>query len=438
MSSRPPVIVLGAGLAGLGCAHELGRRALVLEREPRVGGMARSVARQGFTFDCTGHWLHFAHPHTEGLARELLGDGLERIDRRAAISSQGITTPYPFQANTFGRPPRVVADCVLGYFRAREAVARGELPPPRNFEDYIRWHLGDGIARHFMLPYNTKLWTVPPAALDHTWCDRFVPAPTPEEVVRGALEPAGAGHGLGYNATFLYPRAGGIGVLAEALRASVAAEVRTGVAVTRIDWRGRVVASSAGESLAWQVLVSTAPLPDLVALLSDPPELVAAAARRLRAASVTYWDVGLPRPNRPGDAHWTYFPDPDVPFYRVGSPSAVLPALAPPGHRSLYVEVSHQRGTPVPATDAEVLRGLATAGLVGADEVAVLCERHTLDCAYVIMDSDYGDARRVVLDWLKSQRILSVGRYGAWTYDSMEGALVQGRRAAEQALELVS
>lgn len=434
----PPIVILGAGLAGLGCARELGRRAVVLEREPRVGGMARSVTRGGFTFDLTGHWLHFADRGTEALARELLGAGLERIARRAAITSQGITTPYPFQANTYGRPARVVADCVLGYFRAREAAARGEMPPPRNFEEHIRRHLGDGIARHFMVPYNTKLWTVPPAALDHEWCERFVPTPTPDEVVRGALEPAGAGHGLGYNASFLYPRDGGIGALALALRASLEAEVRTGVVVTRVDWRRRTIETSAGSPLGWRALVSTAPLPDLVALLVDPPELVRTAARRLRAASVTYWDVGLPRANRPGDAHWTYFPDPDVPFYRAGSPSAVLPTLAPPGHRSLYVEVSHPRGTLVPATEAEVLRGLVAVGLVASDEQPVLVTRETLDCAYVIMDAEYGGARRLVLEWLASVGILSVGRYGAWTYDSMEGALVQGRRAAAQAAELAS
>jgi protoporphyrinogen oxidase len=438
MSSPPPIIILGAGLAGLGCARELGRRALVLEREREVGGLARSVRRGGFTFDLTGHWLHCADPRTEALARELLGDGLERVARRAAVTSQGITTPFPFQANTFGRPPRVIADCVLGYFRAREAAARGDQAPPRSFEDFIRQRLGDGVARHFMVPYNTKLWTVPPAALDPAWCERFVPTPTPDEVVRGALEPAGAGHGLGYNASFLYPRTGGIGVLAGALRASVAAEVRTGIAVTRIDWRAHSLETSTGARLGWQALVSTAPLPDLVAHLVDPPELVAIAARRLRAASVTYWDVGLPHPNRPGDSHWTYFPDPEVPFYRAGAPSAVMPALAPPGHRSLYVEVSHPRGTPAPASDADVLRGLVAVGLVASSEEPVVFEHQTLDCAYVIMDADYGGARRVVLDWLGSQRILSVGRYGDWTYDSMEGALTQGRRAAERLRELGS
>lgn len=430
-----PLVIVGAGLAGLACALHVGRPVVLLEREAEVGGVARTFVRNGFYFDTTGHWLHFADPETEGLVRRLLGDDLVRIRRRAAVYSQGVGTAYPFQANTFGRPAEVVAECVLGYFRAREAAARGAHPPPATFEDFIRQRLGDGIARHFMIPYNTKLWTVPPAAMDHAWCARFVPTPTPEEVVRGALSPAGAGHGLGYNATFSYPRTGGIGRLAEALRRAGRAEVRTGFAVMRVDWRRRVLEARGGARLGYRTLVSTMPLPDLVAALVDPPDAVRDAARSLRAASVTYWDVGFTRPNPPGDAHWTYFPDPDVPFYRVGAPSAVLAGLAPPGCRSLYVEVSHPRGAPVPATDEEVLQALRRVGLAAENEEPAVMARTTLDCAYVIMDRGYGAARARLLAWLESERILSVGRYGAWVYDSMEGAIQQGQRAAARVAE---
>ena len=60
--------------------------------------------------------------------------------------SKAVTTPYPFQANTYGLPQDVVAECVLGYFRAQEAQAKGSLSPPTSFEDFIRQRMGDGIA----------------------------------------------------------------------------------------------------------------------------------------------------------------------------------------------------------------------------------------------------------------------------------------------------
>ncbi|MBI3178430.1 MAG: amine oxidase, partial [Deltaproteobacteria bacterium] len=152
--------------------------------------------------------------------------------------------------------------------------------------------------------------------------------------------------------------------------------------------------------------------------------------------SVTYWDIGLSGANRPDDPHWVYFPERDLPFYRAGSTSAAVPSAAPAGCRSLYVEVSHPRGKVCGVTDAHVLAGLRRVGLVGERQEPLFAERSTLDCAYVIMDHAYGAARATLLDWLAREHILSVGRYGAWTYDSMEGAMIQGRDAAARVRDM--
>jgi protoporphyrinogen oxidase len=426
------VIIIGAGLTGLACARQLGKQALVIESAPEVGGSARTYRRGGFLFDVTGHWLHLGSDEGLRLVRGLMDGELERYDRRAGIYAHGVRTAYPFQAHTFGLPPAVVADCLLGFFAAREARARGSAKE-RTFEDFIRSRLGDGIAKHFMLPYNTKLWTVPPAAMDSAWCERFVPQPTPEEVVWGALQPAGAGRELGYNAHFYYPKSGGIGRLVERLRAQVESEVATGVAVRAVDWRRQRLTLATGVELGYRSLVSTMPLCELVRCLVAPPDSIRDAAAELRAASVTYWDVGLAAPNGPQDLHWTYYPEPALPFYRAGAPSAVARHLVPAGCRSLYVELSHPRGSPPSVTDDAVLAALREVGLVGEHEQPRVWQRSTIDCAYVIMDQAYGRARSSVLDWLQSQKILSVGRYGGWTYDSMEDALLAGTKAAPEA-----
>ncbi len=427
------VVILGAGLAGLSCARHLGGGYRIFEKENETGGVARTHRRGDFLFDLTGHWLHLCDPGIETLVMQLMGDRLVRVERRATIHSHGVRTAYPFQANTYGLPLEVVSDCVLGYFRAREAEVRGGLPEPRSFEDYIQRRMGGGIARHFMIPYNTKLWGVPPSEMSHEWCGRFVPIPTPEEVVRGALAPAGAGHGIGYNASFLYPSSGGIGALALALEQSLSAPVTKSAPVVQVDWKAKRAHFAGGKSADYRVLVSTLPLKSFVGLLSDAPEAVRDAAAKLRATSVTYWDVGVRGENSPDDAHWIYFPEADVPFYRAGSASAAAGYLAPKGHRSYYVEVSHPQGSPAPASDADILAGMRRVGLLGERDEPVLLEHTTIDGAYVVMDHDYGAARGLLLEWLERQGILSVGRYGAWTYDSMEGAMVQGRDAAAKA-----
>ena len=421
----PKTLIIGAGLAGLTCAYHRKAESLVLERSDGVGGMARTFARQGFLFDCTGHWLHLSDPSMRQFVASLLPD-LLTVQRRAAVFSHQTLTPYPFQAHTHGLPTQVVADCVLGYFRARETAHQD---PERSFEDFIRRRMGDGIAQHFMLPYNTKLWTVAPSEMAYTWCQRFVPLPTPEEIVYGALQPQGTGEALGYNATFLYPRQGGIGALAQALARDL--PVRFNAAVHKVDWRAKEVQLITGERLGYQTLVSTMPLKALAQSLVAAPEAVQHAAAQLRSASVTYWNVGLARANGPQDAHWIYFPEAQVPFYRAGSSSAAVPGVAPAGHRSYYVEVSHPTGSACPASDADILRGLRSVGLLRPDEEPVLMEAQTLDCAYVIMDQQFGAARALLLEWLQAQRILSIGRYGAWTYDSMEGAMLQGKNVTQ-------
>ncbi len=430
--STPPFVIIGAGLAGLSCAFHLRRPRLLLEASATVGGVARSVERGGFTFDITGHWLHLRDARMRELVHSLLGSTLQRISRRASIYSHGRLTPYPFQANTYGLPAPVAADCLLGYFAAREKAARGEHPEPTSFEDFIRQRMGDGIARHFMIPYNTKLWTVPPAQMDWRWCERFVPTPSAQEVVYGALLPTGSGQRLGYNATFSYPRAGGIGQLALALAARLDCELHLSTPVEAVDWAGRRVRLGDGRWVAYRRLLSTMPLDDLVAKLIDAPAAIREAGAALRATSVTYWDIGV-RGAAPADSpHWVYFAEPEFPFYRVGIPSAVMPSLAPSGHRSLCAEVSHPRGEHAHASREEVLVGLRHAGLLGVEEEPVLLEKSTIDCAYVIMDHHFDMARRRLLDWLNSQSIESFGRYGAWTYDSMEGAMLQGREVAER------
>src|SRR5687768_4758952 len=118
--ASPITVILGAGLAGLSCARHLGGGYQLFERADAVGGAARTFRRGDFWFDVTGHWLHLKDEAISRLAHELLGDELVQVTRRASIDSNGVRTPYPFQAHTYGLPAGVVADCVLGYFRARE------------------------------------------------------------------------------------------------------------------------------------------------------------------------------------------------------------------------------------------------------------------------------------------------------------------------------
>ncbi|HEU4406577.1 MAG TPA: FAD-dependent oxidoreductase [Polyangiaceae bacterium] len=427
-AARADVVVLGAGLTGLSAALELDRAGApfrLLERAGRVGGHAVTDAEEGFRFDRTGHLLHLRDPALREEVVGWLGGECDAIERRSRVYSHGAYTRYPFQANTFGLPPAVAYECVLGFLRAREAPPG---PEPETFEGHCLRAFGEGFARHFFLPYNEKMWGVPPRELTADWCGRFVPRPSLEDVVAGAV--GLNDRELGYNASFLYPRRG-IGALAEAMARRVGRRVELGRAPRAVDWRRRRLALE-GEEVGYRRLVSTAPLDALGRLLVDPPAEVRDAFARLACTSLYYLDVALDAPAG-HDWHWAYVPEGRLPFYRVGVYSHFSPAMAPPGKASLYVELAG-REPPGEAAVAGAIAGLVEMGLVRRAGDVRFARVRRLEHAYVLFDRRRRGALDVILPFLSEHGIEPAGRYGSWTYASMEDALASGRAAARAAL----
>jgi protoporphyrinogen oxidase len=422
-------VIAGGGLAGLSCARELGGDFTLLEAEDRVGGLVRTEVVGGFSFDFTGHWFHARDEDVRNLVQERwLRDNLLTVERRALVYSEGVWTEFPYQHHLHGLAPRTVAECLIGYIQAtvgEEGRALRERPL-RNAAEFIERHLGAGFARHFMLPYNRKLFTVACEELSPEWGGRFIPRPTLDEVVHGAL---GIGHrGAGYNATFWYPRTGGIEALPRAIAREIrGGEVRVGTRIAALDPERRSVRLESGEQMAYGRLVFTLPLSATARLLSGPDEVVE-AARKLRFVSVTVVEIGADDVG--GERfHWAYFPEERFRFYRVGSPSEVNPALAPPGTRSFAVEFSHRGSIDARALVEEALQSLHELGLLDRGRVRVARAR-TIPVAYVLFDHDHAAARAQVVEYLERHDVYVAGRYGRWEYSSMEDAILSGREVA--------
>lgn len=425
-----PVAILGAGLTGLSAAFHLRARRVgcrVFERLPFPGGHAITVEEQGYRFDRTGHLLHLRDPEMRRLALGWIKGGSLEIERRSRVFSHGVYTRYPFQANTFGLPPDVAFRCVTDFVRAHFAKDK---PAPSSFEDYCRLHFGDAISDAFMIPYNEKLWGVHPREITAAWCARFVPLPRLEDVIAGAV--GLNDRELGYNARFTYPRLG-IGQLAEGL-AEAAGPVELSRPALAIDSASRTL-HVAGGPVRYDALVSTMPLPALVRLVTDAPPAVREAAARLRCTHLHYLDIALNGPCLLPH-HWIYVPEPRFPFYRVGSYSNFSPAMAPPNKASLYVELSAREPPDLASLLPRVAADLIEMGLIHTEHSIRFARLRTIDHAYVVFDRHHEPALAVIRPFLRSRGILSAGRYGGWNYSSMEDALLFGRDAAREALEI--
>jgi protoporphyrinogen oxidase len=423
------IVILGGGLAGLATAHFLGATPhVVLEADSEPGGLCRSRVIDGFVFDYTGHLLHLRDPRAEKLVDELWPDTFATVSRNAAIRTRGVTLPFPFQANLHGLPKDIVADCILG---AAEALSHPVPDDPTvSFHVWSLAALGRGISDAFMFPYNTKLFRRDPEDMTADWVSWAVPRPNLAEIVRGAL--GIANERMGYNATFRYPKRGGIEIIPSAFAQRVKT-LRTNARVTSVDLARKRVTIGTGETIAYDRLVSTIPLPHLLAMARGGGFDGAALAARLDWSVVGCLNLGIDRPDVGSGAHWIYFPDADVPFYRAGFPHAMSSGVCPPGTSSLYVEFGLRRDEPAdPALlEKAAIRALVRERILRDDDRVVARDWIRIDPGYVIFDRARQGVMAEAIPRLAALGVKTIGRYGAWTYSYMERAMLDGLEAAE-------
>lgn len=425
------VAIIGGGLAGLSAGYHLHEyEPAVFEKESAIGGLCRSFSQDGFTFDCTGHLIHLKNAYTKELIANLLPDAFQPHERLAAIYSNSVTTPYPFQANTYGLPPQVIKDCVMGFVESLHANGNAR---PANFYDWVVQTFGTGIARHFMLPYNEKFWKQDLRGITSDWVSWSIPKPTLEEVVNGAL--GLTNKGMGYNPKFIYPRNGGIDCLPQALARNIR-KVYTQRVVEYIEPRKKYIRFNDGNEERYDVLISTLPLPVAFRILKDTPDFLVEDAEQLRAISVLNINIGIDRP-RVSDQHWIYFPEEQFVFSRVGFPMNFSKSVAPEGTSSIYIEITHQPGQAMNIEQAyeRSLTDLRKAGILRVGDR--ILTRHVLDIgfAYVVFDEHRQRHLQTLLSYLESRDIYSAGRYGLWDYYSMEDSILSGKKAADAVLQ---
>jgi protoporphyrinogen oxidase len=422
------VVVIGGGLAGLSAGHHLAEHEpVVLEKESELGGLCRSFTQDGFTFDCTGHLIHLKNQYTKDLIANLLPNAFTSHERLAAIYSKQTTTPYPFQANTYGLPAEVVRDCIVGFV---DTLQTNHDRPPSNFHEWNLRTFGAGIAKHFMLPYNEKFWKQDLRGITADWVNWAIPKPTLEEVVNGAL--GITNKGMGYNPRFIYPANGGIDCLPQALGRSIR-KIYLNESATIVDTRKKCVRLSSGREEPYDYLISTTPLPLLFKMLSEVPENLRKAAERLRAISVLNINIGVNRP-KISDQHWIYFPEREFIFSRIGFPMNFSASVGPAGTSSVYIEITHPPDQ-MPNVDEAYERsihGLQKCGILNPDDR--ILTRHVLDIryAYVVFDEHRQRHLQSLVDYLEAHNIFTTGRYGLWDYYSMEDSILSGKKIAEK------
>jgi UDP-galactopyranose mutase len=430
-------VVLGAGLTGLSAAFAFQQGGedhwQVYEQAERVGGHARSIVRDGYTFDYGPHILFAADAETEDLIRDLLAGNFRAQERQAFIYHHAyvVYTRFPFQAHLHGLPRQLVADCLIDLVAAIEGRARGAFAPA-NYDEWMRGFFGNAIAEHLMIPYARKVWTVEPSEMDFNWIDRRVPTPDFARVIAGAL--GDDVEQVGATADFWYPLEGGIEALPRALGERVHG-IHLNRSLERIDLPERMLHFSDGSAVAFDHAVYTLPLHKIADLVPSAPREVVDACTALRYQGILCVNIAVDTPSL-SDLHWVYFYEDDFPFHRLSFPANFSPANVPSGKSSLSIEVAYSPDRPVDVDGLveRTLDALRTARILHDDHVVEFVDTAPILPAYVIYDLDHTRNVALIREWLGESGITAVGRFGEWQYLNMDHSMRSGREAARDIL----
>jgi UDP-galactopyranose mutase len=429
----PRIVIIGAGPTGLGAGYRLQELGysdwVILEASDRVGGLATSFTDDdGFTWDIGGHVMFSHYPYYDQLVERLMGNDYSTLNREAWVWMEDRFIPYPFQNNIRDLDPQTVFDCLVGAMKAqREAGA----VTPTNFREWVYATMGDGIANHFMIPYNFKVWATPAEEMNYVWIGERVSVVNTEDLLRNVLFDKPEKQ-WGPNSTFKYPLYGGTGFLYEGMRKYVEDHLRLNTPVAAVDPVAKIVRTADGETYPYDVLLSTMPLNKLIAGTEGVPDAVSSAATQLGWSGSHIVGIGIDRPVD-SDKCWIYFPESDVPFYRVTYLSNYSPHLtAGPDQFSLLTETSHSKykhEDPEKIVD-QVIDGLVSTGLMlqSDRELVVARWRCSPAMSYPVPTVGRDAALGTIQPWLRQQGIYSRGRFGAWLYEigNMDHSAMQG------------
>ncbi|HEX5342258.1 MAG TPA: NAD(P)-binding protein [Duganella sp.] len=457
-------IILGAGPTGLSAAYHLDADTALLERGPTVGGWCRSIQDKGFTFDHAGHIMFSNDQYVLKLYDTLLGDNQHWQMREAWIYSKQVYTRYPFQGSLHGLPADVIRECIIGAVEARYAAPRPapaacttpaatedccadgtadtanstrSLParPPANFEDFIYKVWGAGIGRHFAIPYNRKLWTVPLKDMETSWLGGRVPMPDLNEIIDGALQPTP--RPMGPNARFGYPLRGGFQALMNGFLPHIRGKVELNADAVALDVNQHVVKLADGRRMRYDQLISTIPMPELVRLIGDDaPDNIKQAASALRHVSIRCVNIGVARTGLT-DKHWIYYPEDSI-FHRIFVQGNASPECNAPGGFGFTCEISYSPTKPLPVDgDALIERCIADCirvGFINADDKILTANQIDMPYAYVVYDHARAANVALIRAWMARHDIHLAGRYSEWEYYNSDHAFLAGKRAAENVL----
>lgn len=433
----PKIVILGAGPTGLGAGYrlkELGYNNFeIYDGLDRAGGLASSyVDSEGFTWDVGGHVMFSHYKYYDDVFDKLMGNEFQMNMRECWVRMFENWVPYPFQNNIRHLPKQVTFECLAGLVHAQ---TKRDHKAAKNFEEFIDSVFGDGIARHFMKPYNFKVWAHPPKMMNKEWIGERVAVLDVERAIRNVVLETDD-FGWGPNNQFKFPLRGGTGEFYRRFEPVLGDHLKLGRRAQFINATKKEINFTDGQRVSYDLLLSTTPLDKLCneMLNGDIPQPIKKAAAGLRHSGGYMVGIGI-KQKCPSTKSWMYFPEDNCPFYRATYLSNYSPYMTPDNEHyySLLTETSYSEFKPVDGTTIveQTVRGLINAGLISEADQKDIVSSWVFNAPYSYptpsIERD-GILSEVVPYLERTHGIYSRGRFGMWKYEvsNTDHSLMQG------------
>jgi protoporphyrinogen oxidase len=444
-ATEPKIVIIGAGPTGLGAGYrlkELGYRNFhIYDRLPYVGGLASSFTDSaGFTWDIGGHVMFSHYKYYDQCFEDLMGPDFQLNNRECWVRMFNTWVPYPFQNNIRYLPKEVTFECLAGLV---EAQTKRDHKAASNFEEFIDAVFGDGIARHFMKPYNFKVWAHPPKMMNKEWIGERVAVLDINRAIKNVVLGTDD-FGWGPNNQFKFPLFGGTGEFYRRIGKAIGVadganngdgHIHLNKAIDFINLARKEVRFKDGEVVRYDRLISAMPLDKLCndVINGEMPREIKKSAAGLRHSGGYMVGVGLKQPC-PSTKSWMYFPESNCPFYRVTYLSNYSPYMTPDKatHYSLLCETSYSEFKPVDRGRVvdDTIDGLVNAGLLKDQDRKDIVDTwvYHADYSYPTPSVERDAILSQVIPYLEQHGIYSRGRFGMWKYEvsNTDHTLMQG------------
>lgn len=434
-------LIIGAGPCGLGAAWHFNKSKendwMIFERETHAGGLATSfLDDKGFTWDIGGH-VQFSHyKYFDEVMEAALGkEGWLHHLRSSWVWIKNRFVPYPFQNNIHRLPEADRDECLAGLENLDSNLQLN------NFKDWLTASFGSGICKHFLYPYNFKVWAYDPSEMNYKWIGERVSVVDIERIKEN-IKLDRDDVSWGPNNTFQFPKRGGTGAIWLSVASQLPAEkFHYNEELIAVDLENKIAEFKSGTKVKYEKMISSIPVDKLCKKISDSGyDEIKEESSKLKYSSTHVIGLGIEgqAPKHLEDKCWMYFPEDDSPFYRVTVFSNYSPNNVPDASKqfSLMAEVSESSQKPVDLNKIveETVQGAISSKLIEPNATIISKWHLRMEYGYPTPSLERDSILNAVIPKLDAKDLYSRGRFGGWKYEvsNQDHTFMQGVEWAEK------